>query len=396
MSTRIASADRTLLLAGGILLMVMLAASVVLSPPSEQIESPVPSTYSPQSAGAEAAYRLLRELHYPVRRWERPPSELDTPAPSTLLILAEPTELPSAKERKALEEFVRKGGHVLFTGPNLRNFFPGDDPFGERPDPSWHSYAPILPSALMRGAPRILLGPRAYWTKLEPNQLGLYGEPNSSVVVLWSMGEGQILWWAGSTPLTNAGIAREANLFFFLNSVGNWRGNRPYQIAWDEYFHGQRNSLWSYFAKTSLAWGAVQIAILGLAVLFTFSRRSGPVFLPAERSRLSPLEFVDTLGGLYERARAAPSAISVSLKRLRVLLTGQLGVRTDMPSSELALAAAARLGWKDPELGATLARAEAAGRARSVSSTEALEIVRRLEGWAEKLEPHSEFRREKS
>jgi hypothetical protein len=395
MSTGIASSDRKLLLIGGALLVVFVFASVLLSPPPEQMESPIPSTYSSQSAGAEAAYRLLTKLHYPVRRWENPPTELDGDAGNILLILAEPVQEPSKKEKKALAEFVEDGGHVLFTGAGIREYFPDAELAREIPDPTWTSFSATLPTRITRDALSINVQPQAYWKKLGVTQLALYGEPGKPVVVSWTRGEGSILWWAGSTPLTNAGITRQDNLAFFVNSVGNWDPDEPYKIYWDEYFHGQRSSVWSYVGKTSLAWSAAQLALLALAVLFTFSRRSGPVYLPAEVSRLSPLEFVDTLGGLYERAGAASSAISISALRLRSTLSRQLGLPSNAPATDLAKAAMARLGW-DAGIGEALSQAEAAARGEKIPPKKALQIVKHLEEFTAKLDVRSQLRREKT
>jgi len=396
MPAGIGSSDQKLLLVGGALLLLLLLATAVLSPPPEQMDSPIPSTYSTQSAGAEAAYRLLSKLHYPVRRWENPPTELGGDPSNILLILAEPLQPPSENERKALANFVEDGGHVLFTGADIQHYFPNADVSSERPDPQWKSFAPSLPTRLTRGAQRVTLQPRAYWKKLTSDQLALYGKTDSPVVVSWSVGDGEIVWWAGSTPLTNAGITREDNLAFFLNSVGNWSVDEPYKIYWDEYFHGQRSSLWSYVGKTSLAWSVLQVALLAIAVLFTFSRRSGPAFIPSEASRLSPLEFVETLGGLYERAGAASSAISVSYVRLRSLLARQLSLPSNTPNLELAQAAEQRLGWKDSGLGESLRRADVARREAKLPSREALQIVQKLEEFAAKLDIRAQFRREKT
>jgi hypothetical protein len=215
-------------------------------------------------------------------------------------------------------------------------------------------------------------------------------------VVSWSIGDGEVLWWAGSTPLTNAGISRDDNLPFFLNSVANWSENQPLHIFWDEYFHGQRTSLWSYVGKTSLAWGVLQLGILAAAVILTFSRRSGPVYAPAGRSRLSPLEFVDTLGGLYERAGAASSAVSVSYLRLRSLLTRQLGFPSNTPAGELAKSAEQRLGWKDAGLADLLGRAEASCRMPKLSPRLALDLVQKLEQISARLSVRRQVRKEKN
>src|ERR1700719_4804888 len=115
----IAGPDRKLLMIGGALLIVMLTLSATLSPPESSLPSPIPSTYSAQSAGAKAAYMLLSQLHYPVRRWEEPPTELPKHGSNTLLILSNPTQKPSAKEREALQNFVSSGGDIFFTRPDI-------------------------------------------------------------------------------------------------------------------------------------------------------------------------------------------------------------------------------------------------------------------------------------
>jgi hypothetical protein len=395
MPVGIAASDRKLLWIGGTLLVLMLTASVVLAPPGEQFNSPIPSTYSAQSAGAEAAYRLLLQLHYPVRRWEEPPTELDADSGVVLLILAEPIQAPSDKERKALAHFVEDGGHVLFVGSNIRTYFADADVSSMLPDPAWKSFSPSIPSRLARGAQHVTIQPQAYWGKLNESQLELYGESDSPAVVSWNMGQGQVLWWAGATPLSNAGITREDNLAFFLNSVANWSADEPYQIYWDEYFHGQRSSLWSYVGKTSLAWGFLQLGLLAIAVVLTFSRRSGPVFSPAGNSRLSPLEFVDTLGGLYQRAGAASSAVAVSYKRLRSMLTRHLGLPPNIPDDQLGRTVEQRMGWKDSGLAGLLHRAAAAMLVTKLSPREALDLVQKLERQGERLSVRAQFRQER-
>lgn len=396
MPVGIAPSDRKILFIGGALLVFLLTVSVILAPPGKQPESSVPSTYSSQSAGAEAAYLLLSKLHYPVRRWEQPPTDLDQGDNDILLILAEPIQPPSEKERQALKDFVVHGGHVLFTGDNISSFFPDASVSRIPPDPDFQSFSPSLPSGLARGAEHVSIQSQKYWDKLDVSQLLLYGKTDSAVVVSWKLGDGQILWWAGSTPLTNAGLAREDNLNFFLNAVADWTDDGDYSIYWDEYFHGQRSSLLSYVARTSLVWGILQIGLLAVAVLFTFSRRSGPVYTPAGVSRLSPLEFVDTLGGLYEHAGAASSAVNVSYQRFRSILTRHLGLPSNTPNDALALAAEVRLGWKNQGLGMLLSRAEVATRVLKLPPREALDLVQQLEGLTAKLDIRSQSRREKT
>jgi uncharacterized protein DUF4350 len=396
MPVGIAASDRKILLIGGGLLFLMLTATVLLSPPGEEFNSPIPSTYSRQSGGAEAAYLLLSQLHYPVKRWESSPTELDADPENALLILAEPFQPPSAKQRKALADFVKAGGHVLFTGASIRMFFPEARVSSNPPDPVWKTLSPSIPNRLARGAQHVTIQPQAYWGIFDSAQLALYGEGESVAVVSWKLGDGEILWWAGSTPLTNAGITKDDNLAFFLNAMKDWPTGEPYDIYWDEYFHGQRSSLWSYVAKTSLAWGLLQFGLIAFALLFTFSRRSGPIYVPAEVSRLSPLEYVETLGGLYERAGAASSAVAISYQRFRSVLTRQLGLPSNTPDPELGQAAEERLGWKEAGIGDLLHRAADASRAVKLPRREGLDLVQKLERHAAKLVVRPSIRKEKS
>jgi hypothetical protein len=382
----ITPSDRNLLLIVGAIFLLMLVTGVLLSPAPEEMMSPVPSTYSAQPDGAEAAYLLLSRLQFPVRRWLDRPADLPEDPNGVLLILAEPTETPTDKEEEALAKFVEDGGHVLFTGPGITTFFPNGGTSQPRLNPSAAQFSPTIPSYLARGARQITMRPKAYWKNLSGVRFPLYGEPDSPVVIAWKVGAGEIVWWADSMPLNNGGIRQADNLTFFLNTVSNPRSNRPYRIYWDEYFHGERNSLWSYVEKTSLRWGFAQLGLLGVAIAFTFSRRSGPIFQPHRVSRLSPLEFVDTLGGLYERAGAASSAVSISRMRLRSLLARQLGLPNDVPDADLARATETRLGWKDSGLAELLARAAAASRAEKLRPVEGLDLVQNLERFAGRLD----------
>ena len=380
------ASDRKLLTICGTLLVLLLAATVALAPPGKLAQSDLPSTYSTQSARAEAAYQLLSQMHYPITRWEQPPTELPSDSSGAVLILANPSDYPSKQERVAINDFAKNGGRIVFTGPSLPAFFASADISSVPPDPKWTSYTAYLPTATTRGAGQITIQPDATWGGLSSSQLPLYGDPTAAVVVEWKYGEGEIDWWAGPTPLTNAGITRDNNLTFFLNSVASGKTGSASHIYWDEYFHGERRSLWSYALRTSISWAIAQTAIFAVAIIFTFSRRSGPIYRPAKVSRLSPLEYVDTLGGLYQRAKASSAAVSVSLQRLRYLLTRQLGLPSDAPDDEVAQAAEERLAWKDFRAEGLLSRASAATYGGQLNNRDALNLVKDLESYAAKLE----------
>jgi Domain of unknown function (DUF4350) len=393
MPSGIAPSDRKVLQIAGLVLLIMLVASVILAPPQDQ-GSPIPSTYSTQSAGARAAYLLLSELHYPVRRWEEPPTELHG-SRGCLLILVDPFQPASDKERGALLAFVKNGGHILFTGRNLRAYFRDAQLSSEIPDPGWKTLSAAIPSRLARGVQKVVMQAEAYWGAISESQLPLYSDSNAVAIVSWKVGGGEILWWAGPTPLTNAGITHEDNLALFLNAVGAFPGGFS-KIYWDEYFHGQRSSLWSYVEKTSLVWGLPQLGLVAFAIVFSLSRRRGPIYAPAEVSRLSPLEFVDTLASLYEKAGAASSALGVSYQRLRALLTRQLSLPAATPDAELGRAASQRFGWIEEDFTPLLQHVESSMRAEQLSPQQALRLIQRLERYASRIRVGANPRMEKT
>jgi Domain of unknown function (DUF4350) len=391
------AADRKLLWGAGGVTILMLAATAALAPPAAEQGEVVPSSYSSASGGALAAYLLLSDLRYPVRRWEEPPGELPEPGRGALLILAEPTQMPSNGESEALRRFLRSGGRILFCGASIKSFFPAAGS-SSTSESAWKEFSANFPSGFSRGADRIAMRPQAYWPEISSSQLALYGDKEHgfspareggdphSVVVSWRFGEGQLLWWAGATPLTNAGIREAGNLKLFLNSVAP-PSDDTLSIYWDEYFHGERGALWSYVAGTPVAWGIVQIGLIALAVLFTFSRRSGPIAAPAAVSRLSPLEFVETMGGLYQRAGAASIAVEVSYRRVRLELSRRLGLPAAVSDPELAQAAAERLGFSKTDFAGSLERAAGALLDPKLSWRLGLRAIQDLERWLPPAKP---------
>src|SRR5713101_5157948 len=102
--------DRKFLIVAGGLVLVILVVALAFSPPPAQPRQGFPSTHSAAPDGAKAAFLLLKDLGYPVERWERSPTELPSEPASALLILAEPLFPSSAEERYALRAFLRAGG----------------------------------------------------------------------------------------------------------------------------------------------------------------------------------------------------------------------------------------------------------------------------------------------
>ena len=218
MPLNIARSDKRLLIWAGITITVLIVALSLLSDDEE--ESDIPSTYSSQSAGARAAYLLLKETGYQAERWEESPLKLPEDAGNTTLVLAQPYLLPNKEEAAAVQAFVRRGGRILITGAFAQSFFPGKEEIDREaiPSPEWKEYQPQLATRLTQGG-AIKMSPRGYWKSKSIHYFAHYADDNRPIVVSYKIGKGQVIWWAAPTPLTNAGISVSGNLALFLNSV---------------------------------------------------------------------------------------------------------------------------------------------------------------------------------
>jgi hypothetical protein len=375
---------------GAGLVFVLLIAAALLFGSGEQSQAEFPSTYSTASGGAKAAYLLLSDSGYKVQRWEKPLSDLPR-ATARTLIVAEPNEAPTREERERLKTFISEGGHVIATGMFAGTFLPEND---STPDLlaalTWKKASALSPSHITRAAPQIMLSPRAYWRSFSA-AYPLYGDGDRTVVVKYPFGRGEVLWWASATPLTNAGLKEPGNLEFFLACLGGQKN----EILWDEYIHGYRQTLAASIAHSPAKWLFLQLVLLAIAVVATFSRRSGPTFVPASVVRLSPIEFVQTLGGLYQRAGTASVAVDICYRRFRFWLTKRLGIAANTSAEELASAIRGRWSLDDDHFIATMKQCESASTDPFLQAPVALHLVQELDGYSAQWNLFQGVRKEK-
>jgi hypothetical protein len=384
MPNRLDAGDRKLLIGAGVLLVLLVISGALLSPRRSEGSSAYPSSYSSNWDGAKGAYLLLQDLGYSVIRWEESPSELEGDPSKDVLILAEPLQTPSPEEKQAIREFLDKGGRILAAGAGAIRLLPEAPWFEEGyPLDEKTTFRPLLPSPLIRNAGEISMVAPNHWRPNLASQLVVYGNEETAAVITYAVGKGQVIWWGAATPITNAGIRQSGNLALFLNSVGPADGMR---VLWDEYFHGAHGSLWGYLAQTPLLWGAAQFGLVFLAILATHSRRQGPIHIPLRRSRLSPLEFVETLGDLYSSAHAGPAAVRIAYQRLRYQLTRQLGLPSNIPDVDLARTAHALLAWNEDEFSGTLSRSQQAMESSKLDDAATLQLAQEIFDYTSRLE----------
>ena len=283
--------DRVLLL-GCLGLAVALILLLAVFTPEEQED--FPTTYGTDTHGAKAAYLLLAQSGFHVERWTRPLPELIPSVDShTVLILPSPDGAPPTTD--TVRAVLDHGGRVLTAGLYGANILPDASaaPGGHGPahdcqaEPDGFSPLNVSTGVHLRTTTR--------WTATGPRFHVDYTCEGLPVAVHYSVGKGQAIWWADALPLENAGITQGGNLALLLASIGSVAGAR---IVWDEAPPSEPASLWSYAEGTPVGLIGWQLALVVGLLLFSISRRSGPLRPDPVVSRAAPMEFVAAMGAL--------------------------------------------------------------------------------------------------
>jgi hypothetical protein len=352
-----------------------IVAAVLSAPGSSGL--PPGSSFSKDASGSAAAYLTLEAIAPGIRRSFDAISLFAADPSDTVLILASPTERASEQDRRALQAFIARGGIVLVTGCEGASFIADGAATAGEEFSAAREFAVSLPSPIAEGAPRISMASPCRQPLLGPPYVTLYGDDRAQVVKAARIGEGLVVWWAGNTPLSNSSIDAPGHLELLLNIAG---GDRT--IVWDEFYHGQRRSLWSYARPTPLPWALAQLALAALVAGAMYVRRRMPVREPYAESRTSPLEFVETMATLYRRAKSAREAAMTARHRLRRLLAEATGLAPGVSDDRIADAAAARFPVDRGALRRALREAEEAGAAPAIEPARALAVVRQLQRFA--------------
>jgi hypothetical protein len=374
-----ASRDQRIVL-GILAAMVALLLIVSIFAPANDDSNPLPTTYNSGSAGTKATYLALGELGYGAERWEASPDDLkNVDAAKATLILAEPNfPIENAKQVQAsIADFLSRGGRVLATGKDGAYFLP--DAKTGAPARFYQKLCfttPVGQGPLAR-AGKVSLADDVRWTALEAKFRVSQLCGNDAVVVSYNYGAGEAVWWSSPMPMTNRGLKEDASLKLVLASVGGL----DRRVLFDEYFHGERASLWDTAKGLPIRQIALQCAVVAVLLVLSFGRRNGPIRLPVRLPRSSPLEFAESMGRLYKRAGATQAAVDGARRRLLKFLEDQCGVPRDVLRSTpqvIVEAVEERLGGRWSTLGEHLTQA-ANTEHSSVTLASTLELVKALD-----------------
>ena len=362
----------------GIFVVILVGAFLA---PAREDNDPIPSTWNSGSQGAKAAYELLAQLGDTTARWDRPAAALsEVDASHTTLILAGSQRMELRKEESGIAAFLHRGGRVVATGALSALMLP--DSRIEAPTRIYTALCYTTPQSLsgLGRAGQVAMSVPIRWKTENPTASRVRIDQacgQDAVVVHYAEGPGEVIWWSSAAPLTNRGLKSDASLRLLLASVGG----PGRTVLFDEYIHGDRESLWATMSGTPVRALAWQLAAVALLLLVSFGRRSGPLWVTSRSSRTSPLEFAESMGALYQKAGATNVAVGTAERRLLDFLHNEGGISRETLRSApetIASTVAARFAYAGPELAEDLKAAREA-EFNKLSAKGALELVRRLD-----------------
>jgi hypothetical protein len=198
-----------------------------------------------------------------------------------------------------------------------------------------------------------------------------------ALLVDYARGKGRIVLLSDPYLVANNGINRADNLQLAINVIMGDGG----LAAFDEFHQGRaytHNALIQYFEGTPALAICGQLALIGLAIVWSRGTRFGrPLPLP-QVDRRSSLEFVASMAELQQRAKAHDLALENIYARVRRVLVRHAGLNNNSPRAEIAARVAARSKLNQKQLESLMRSCEDTINGAPTSGRETLQLVKRL------------------
>ncbi len=198
-----------------------------------------------------------------------------------------------------------------------------------------------------------------------------------ALLVDYPHGRGRIVLLSDPFIVANNGVSRADNLQLAINVVAGYGG----LMAFDEFHQGHaamHNALIQYFEGTPVMALCGQLALIGLAIVWSRGRRfARPLPLP-QVDRRSSLEFVASMAELQQRAKAHDLALENIYGRVRRALVRHAGLNNSSPRAAIAERVAVRSGLSRPELESLMRKCEETINGAATNGKETLRLVKRL------------------
>lgn len=366
--------DKMLLLNCAALVAILILVLALFSPGNNDEDS-TPSSYSTAPHGAKAAFELLRQSGYQVERQSDSLTQIeDRVDEHATVVFADPFLQNVGASREAVKVLLDKGARIVVTGYAGGLLAPGNAVEANRFPPS-ECNADANGFGQLAGSGTVRMTPGARWKQSNPLHHVAYSCQGDAVAVTYKAGKGTVIWWAGALPLENSGLPQADNLVFFLNSIGP---PATTHVFWDESLHGDSPSLLSYTRGTPLHWIGWQLVLVVALLLWSFARRSGPLRPDPVVPRTTQIEFVHSLGSLYQAADANQVAVSGAYQHFRQRLEQLFAIPQNRSAESLDVVLSQRFGAGGERLLKTLVACEQAMEIENLPAKTALERVQAL------------------
>ncbi len=214
-------------------------------------------------------------------------------------------------------------------------------------------------------------------SKTSPAPVTTFLNERGALLVDYPHGKGRIVLLSDPYLVANNGINRADNLQLAINVVMGPGG----LAAFDEFHQGRaytHNALIQYFEGTPVLAICGQLALFGLAIVWSRGRRfARPLPLP-HVDRRSSLEFVASMAELQQRAKAHDLALENIYARVRRVLVRHAGLNNNSPRAEIAARVAARSRINQKQLESLMRSCEDTINGAPTSGRETLQLVKRL------------------
>jgi len=202
-------------------------------------------------------------------------------------------------------------------------------------------------------------------------------QEHGALLLDYPYGAGRVVVLSDPYIVANNGIGRADNLLLALNVVAGGQG----LIAFDEFHQGRaatHNALFQYFSGTPVMAICAQLALIGIAIVWSQGRRfARPLPLPRV-DRRSKLEFVASMAELQQRAKAHDLALENIYARVRRVLVRHAGLSNSSPRAEIARRVSMRSGLNQQELETLMRNCEDTINGAPTSARDTLRLAQRL------------------
>lgn len=284
-------------------------------------------------AGGKAYFALLKSVGLPAIRHERMIELL--PGDARLLMILATTERFEPSEIRSAQEWVERGGTILWC-PRLGT---SDDPLLPAFGFELHrkpAADPVEARATLEGGESYALAITRRFRLTSASARPIAQDAEGWIVAEARRGKGRFIAVAEPALISNGGLAQSENAEFMVHLAAT--AARGGTIAFDEYHHGFTGgqSATAILWDSPLAWSACLILAAMVCGVFATGRRLGPPIDLHEERRRRPAEYIDAFANLCRRMKAGPQALGMVLAEFRLFLQRQSGAAgAGLPLKEL-------------------------------------------------------------